>query len=335
MAAPVMSKDNDSLADMLTALRQFTRRAPEPPAAPAVQPVRDTAAPLTPEESAKALLAAINRFAGFRSTATLERKLGQVLRNVPGEEIQALLDRVERGAQQELIAIVEDLTNHETFFFRDTMQLDPIARDILPELIAYQAKHERHLRIWSAACATGEEAYTLAVMALDALCHAGHAKFDQQHGYRLLNGWKLDVFGSDISRQAIRIAKAATYQESSFGSFRQMPDGWRRVFVPIGNVSGRYGNDVTNMTLLPSVRAHVRFDTFNLMSRNPPVLDMDLVLCRNVLIYIDVARQPDAINMITRSLRKGGYFVPSLVDQINERQLRPRWINRCAFYEKR
>lgn len=344
MAALNMTDKEGSLADMLATLRQFTQPkvtpAAEVPVPTPAPPVARVASPVPAAEAgnidaARRLLARINVVTGFRSSPSLERKLAMVLRNVTSAEIDALLKQPAETASADLAAIVEDLTNHETFFFRDTMQLDPLTEEFLPQLIKLRAKQDKRLRIWSAACATGEETYTLAILALNALCAAGYTRFSETDGFILAPGWQLEVLGTDISRQAVRVARAGSYQESSFGSFRQMPGGWQRYFRQVSTGAGRYGEQARYLSVLPSISRYVRFDTFNLMSRNPPLLECDLVLCRNVLIYIDLHRHADIYEMILRGMRQGGIFVPSLVDQVPVAGFKTRWSNRCAFYEKR
>lgn len=344
--AALMSQKEGTLEEMLALMRQISK--------PAVEPVPAKASPTSASlpvvargavanqvvggenlEAAKRLLERINVVTGFRSSPSLERKLALVLRNVTSAEIDALIKKSGDGASADLAAIVEDLTNHETFFFRDTMQLDPLVEEFLPQLIKFRAARDKKLRIWSAASATGEETYTLAIMALEALTAAKHARFSERDGYILEDGWQLEVLGTDISRQAIRIARAGSYEESGFGSFRQMPNNWQRYFIQTSVGSGRYGQQTRYLSVLPSIAKHVRFQTFNLMSLNPPVLDCDLVLCRNVLIYIDIHRHAGVYAMIQRAMRSGGIFMPSLVDQVNEPGFKARWSNRCAFYEKR
>lgn len=282
------------------------------------------------------MLEALNEFAGFRSTPALERKLALVLRNASSDDIASLVNQARAVAHSaDLQAIVEDLTNHETFFFRDMMQLEPLRDVLMPEIIEHRRARGRRIRIWSAACATGEEVYTLTVLALHAMVRAGVASFSSAAGYQMLDGWQLEVLGTDISRQAIRRARQGVYEASSFGAFRQMPSGWERDFVKVSEGPGRHGEATRFMTLLPSILSHVRFDTFNLVSGNPPVLDCDVVVCRNVMIYLDSTRHPVIHDMLARALRPGGVLIPSLVDQINCRQLEARWINRCPFYAKR
>ncbi|MDF1779987.1 MAG: hypothetical protein P1U67_01705 [Alcanivoracaceae bacterium] len=343
-----MERKEGSLDDMLSVLRKFTRAGDAPAKAEASTnivaertPPASTSVPVSKADAgnidlARQLLQAINTYTGFRSTPSLERKLALVLRNVSASDVANLIKGAKDGRNyQDLTAIVEDLTNHETFFFRDTMQLDPLTDEFFPKLIRQRAKDDKRLRIWSAACATGEEAYTLTILALNALCAAGYASFHQSDGFRLQDGWKLEVLGTDISRQAIRVARAGCYQASSFGAFRQMPGGWQRYFVAMDSGPGRYGNEAKYMSVLPSISQHVRFDTFNLISSNPPLTECDVVLCRNVLIYIDHDRHKTIHEMISRSMRTGGVLVPSLVDQVDAPRLTPRWINRCAFYEKK
>jgi len=321
-----------TLEELLASLRAFNAGprdteagTPDPSGAGAVA---DNAA------GAKTMLDALNRFAGFRSTPSLERKLAQVLRNTSNEEIRKLVDKANGNDLHEIMAIVEDLTNHETFFFRDMMQLLPFRDIFMPEFISYQRTRAKKIRIWSSACSTGEEVYTLAILALHAMQKAGIASWSSAGGYQLHDGWSLEVIGTDISRQAVRRARDAIYEESIFGAFRQTPEGWEREFVAASTGIGRHGERSRFLSPVPSIRRHVRFDTFNLMSANPPLLDCDLVVCRNVLIYLDSSRHGAIQTMLARALRPGGVLIPSLVDQISCRSLRARWIDRCAFYEK-
>lgn len=330
----VSSDQTPSLDALLDALRQFSRPASEHGTVPVdesyIQP------PPANVDGARTMLEALNRFAGFRSTPALERKLAQVLRNAQSEEIEKLVKQACSAAHSnDLQAIVEDLTNHETFFFRDMMQLIPLRDVLMPEIIDQRRKGHRRIRIWSAASATGEEVYTLAMMALQAMVRAGAASFSAAAGYQLQDDWQLEVLGTDISRQAIRRARQGVYEASSFGSFRQMPSGWERDFVTVSQGPGRHGVATRFMTLLPSIIRHVRFDTFNLVSANPPILNCDVVVCRNVMIYLDSERHPAMHAMLARALRPGGVFIPSLVDQVSCSQLEARWIDRCPFYEKR
>lgn len=321
-----------TLEELLASLRAFNAgsRDAEPCATqpPADVGVDDSAT------GAKIMLDALNKFAGFRSTPALERKLALVLRNTSNDEIKKLVEKATTNDLHEIMAIVEDLTNHETFFFRDMMQLLPFRDDFMPEIISYQKSRTKRIRIWSSACSTGEEVYTLAILALHAMQKAGVASWSSANGYHLHDGWSLEIVGTDISRQAIRRARDAVYEESTFGAFRQTPEGWEREFVQASTGLGRHGQRSRFLSPLPSIRRHVRFDTFNLMSANPPLLDCDLVVCRNVLIYLDNNRHGDIQTMLARALRPGGVLIPSLVDQINCRMLRARWIDRCAFYEK-
>lgn len=324
--------EGDSLETLLAALRAFNAA---PAADLAASPRRgETSNTQDNSLGARTMLEALNKFAGFRSTPALEKKLSQVLRNTTHDEIKRLIERANANDHQEIMAIVEDLTNHETFFFRDMMQFIPFRDVLMPEIIAYQKARGKRIRIWSAACSTGEEVYTLAVLALHAMVKAGIATWTSASGYHLHDSWSLEVIGTDISRQAVRRARDGVYEESIFGAFRQTPEGWQREFFEASSGIGRNGQRSRFLSPLPSIKRHVRFDTFNLMSANPPVLDCDLVVCRNVLIYLDNARHADIQTMLTRALRTGGVLIPSLVDQIQCRMLKTRWIDRCAFYEK-
>lgn len=321
-----------TLEELLASLRAFNASTRDVETGATKPP--DTSHAADNAKGAKTMLEALNKFAGFRSTPSLERKLAQVLRNTSSEEIRKLVERASSNDLHDIMAIVEDLTNHETFFFRDMMQFLPFRDVFMPEFISYQRTRGKKIRIWSSACSTGEEVYTLAILALHAMQKAGIASWSSASGYQLHDGWSLEVIGTDISRQAIRRARDAVYEESTFGAFRQTPEGWQREFVEASTGIGRHGQRSRFLSPLPSIRRYVRFDTFNLMSANPPLLDCDLVVCRNVLIYLDSSRHGDIQTMLARALRPGGVLIPSLVDQINCRTLRARWIDRCAFYDK-
>jgi chemotaxis protein methyltransferase CheR len=137
----------------------------------------------------------------------------------------------------ELEQIVERITTNETYFFREEYQLTALRHEILPRL-AELRRRERRLTLWSAGCATGEEAYTLAMLVLDS---------------GLFGGWDVHVIGNDISRRVLQVARRGAYGR---GSFRAMPGEYRRYFVDDGEGRRRVRDDV---------RGIVSFAQLNLM----------------------------------------------------------------------
>lgn len=184
----------------------------------------------------------------------------------------------------ELEQIVELLTTNETYFFREEYQLRAFTEEILPDLIRRRAL-DRRLRIWSAGCSSGEEAYTIAILVRES---------------PLLSGWNVEIFGNDISRRVLQIARRGIFGKSSFRA--TPPDIMRKYFKPLEN--NRFQID-------DSLRSLVSFGHLNLLDEE--MLDLigpvDAVFCRNVLIYFDKAARLKVIRTFHRKLRPGGYLL--------------------------
>lgn len=336
-----------SLSDMLAGLQKLRATPVAAPAtATAAVPAAKSAPVLArgavatvPTTQATApvqrLLGVLREFAGFRSTPHLQRKLEKVFRDMGPEELSRWVDSLLADpSRRELTALVEDLTNHETYFFRDTPQLELLEKHVLPELVQRKLKSgDKTIRIWSAACSTGEETWTLALMTLQALLNAGVAREVRAGEVWLPPDWKLEVFGTDISRQAIRVARAAAYRTEALASFRQFPASYLRFFDDApsagpGQPAYRHVHE--------SLRRHVSFELFNLVGAEPPRRQNDLVLCRNVLIYIDTAVHDAVQRMLASALRPGGHLMLGVVDRLQPRELfNDRWFSRCVIHERK
>ncbi|MGD8380418.1 MAG: CheR family methyltransferase, partial [Gammaproteobacteria bacterium] len=186
------------------------------------------------DQTIAGLVRVLQEHAGFRATDQQQRKLQHIFRRSRPSEVRDLVARIAGNPfSDELAALVEDLTNHETYFFRDRPQLDVVSAELLPAIIREKiAQGERRIRVWSAACATGEEAYTLAMLLVQALLDAGIAHESAGGEIWVPPEWTLEVLGTDISRQAVRIAREASYQIDGMRSFRQFPVEFLRFFKP-------------------------------------------------------------------------------------------------------
>jgi chemotaxis protein methyltransferase CheR len=176
----------------------------------------------------------------------------------------------------------ELLSTNETYFFRELPQLKAFEREVLPELQKLCAQR-RTLTIWSAGCSTGEEVYTIAILV------ARSGLFDN-HTVR--------VFGNDISRRVLQVARKGVYRSSSF---RAMPKEYENYFVK--TPEGR--------AVEPEIRALCHFGLFNLLdvSRAAVVGRVDAIFCRNVLIYFDDDARRKAIAAFHERLHSGGYLM--------------------------
>jgi chemotaxis protein methyltransferase CheR len=183
---------------------------------------------------------------------------------------------------EELATIVDLLTIHETYFFREDHQLHALSREILPDLM--KRRQDRTLRIWSAGCSTGEEVYSIAMLLAD-----------RPGG----QDWRIEISGSDISQRVLEVARRGVYPASSF---RTTPPEMRsRFFHPEGN----------GFRIDDSVKRMVNFFPFNLadVERAAMLPKMDVILCRNVIIYFDLAVKKRVIDMFWNRLRPGGYLL--------------------------
>ena len=287
------------------------------------------------EQLVERLMLLLKQFAGFRASPQIQRKLERIFHNP--SDLTDFIRAIEKDATKaELMALVEDLTNHETYFFRERAHLDAMEHVVLPALIQkkQQQSGTKKITLWSAACATGEEAYTLTMLALNTLLKLGIGKEATQGDITLPADWKLEVLGTDISRQAVRIAKDAMYSSRTEGlsSFRQFPQEYMRFFDA---ADSKPGSDKKNYRIKPSITRHTRFDLFNLMSAIPPQRDVDVIFCRNVLIYMDSESQKLIIRSLNQAMLSGGSLMLSLVDSMVVPDLfRENRQNRCVIYEK-
>jgi chemotaxis protein methyltransferase CheR len=223
-----------------------------------------------------------NRFGN--AEAGIRRAMGRAGASNVMEYLQLL--QGEHIAEDDLIT---ELTVGETYFFRDPAHFAFVRDTILPELRCNKGA-DAMLRAWSAGCATGEEAYSLAIL-LTELGLTGRAQ----------------ILGSDISRSALRRAQAGAYRRWSLRAMEETLRG--RYFVPHDD----------QWELVEPIRRQVRFKHLNLAIPNYPSLctgvwGMDLILCRNVLIYLS----PDAVRAVgsrlIASLREGGWLIAGPAD---------------------
>ncbi|MGH2841837.1 MAG: CheR family methyltransferase, partial [Solirubrobacteraceae bacterium] len=196
----------------------------------------------------------------------------------------------DRGASGMLARLIEEVAVNETFFFRHRQELDAIDWSELARTA--RADGRDSVRVWSAACASGEEPYTLAMMACEA--------------YASLTP-PVSILASDISRRALDRARAGIYRDRSV---RLVPDDLRaKHLVALGDGYG----------VQPELRMLVSFQQHNLVSDPVPSADagrFDLIVCRNVLIYFE----PDVVTAVLASLERvlapGGTLLLGTADRL-------------------
>jgi len=191
--------------------------------------------------------------------------------------------KYDRRKDEELANVIDLLTIHETYFFREEQQLKAFSEEILPELIKRKSK-EQNLRIWSAGCSTGEEPYTIAML------------LDEKQE---LAGWNIEIFGTDISHRVLQSARRGVYQSNAF-----------RCMDP--QYMSRYFHKEDNgYRISDKIKKNVIFLCFNILDNNKLALinPMDIIFCRNLIIYFDIATKRKVIDSFYRKLKEGGYLL--------------------------
>jgi len=217
-------------------------------------------------------------FRGYKKS-TLSRRLGRRLR-ARGVHTYADYARVLDNDQTEYDRLFNDLTINVTSFFRDELAFNSLEAIVLP---AFTRKAEKNIRIWSAGCATGEEPYSIAMLLLETF----GAETSQ---------WNIIILGSDIDAKALEKARDGIFSKIGVGGIR--PAWLERYFYP----------DKDGFRVKPVLKSLVTFEEHNLVS-DPPYCELDLVVCRNVLIYLNPMPQTQMIKGFYSALEQGGFLL--------------------------
>ncbi|NEX23535.1 methyltransferase domain-containing protein [Thiorhodococcus mannitoliphagus] len=215
-------------------------------------------------------------------SARLQRRL----RDLGLRSFTAYLERVsEPGHDLERQHLVDLLTTNETYFYREPAHFDFLLQQVLP---SYRG---RPLRVWSAACSSGEEVYTLAMTLAEGLG---------------MEQW--EILGTDISSRVLDQARRALYP---LERAKHLPRAWLSKYCLKG-VRAQAGN----LLIDPKLKARVRLVQHNLMQPLKETASFELVFLRNVLIYFDSPTKQRVLNALSQSIAPGGYLVISHVESL-------------------
>jgi len=211
----------------------------------------------------------------------LETALSALLRERGIATLDELITILVMGKEPNLSQmVVEALLNNETYFFRDRAPFDTLQRVALPEFAQRRANNKR-LRIWSAGCSTGQEVYSLSMLFAE-----------EPEKWR---GWTIDILGTDVSTGCIDRARSGAYSQFEVQRglginqmikwFEECADGWRAV---------------------EPLRKPLRFQVHNLLEPAPHPGNFDIVLCRNVLLYLSPEKKTLAFERIAGAMAPDG-----------------------------
>jgi chemotaxis protein methyltransferase CheR len=186
--------------------------------------------------------------------------------------------------------VVEAMTTNETFFFRDRVPFDNFRKVILPYLLEAR-RDSRQIRIWCAACSSGQEPYSLAML-LD------------EEAPRLA-GWSIEILATDLSRAVVNAARQGVY--SQFEVQRGLP---------IAQLLRYFRQDGERWRINEYLRSRIRFNEFNLLSSYAALGRFDVIFCRNVLIYFDVPTKKDVLDRMAAVLAPDGFFIMGAAETV-------------------
>jgi chemotaxis protein methyltransferase CheR len=214
----------------------------------------------------------------------IETALSALLREREIASLDELITILVMGKEPSLSQqVVEALLNNETYFFRDRAPFDLLARYALPQLAARRAKNKR-IRIWSAGCSTGQEVYSLAMLFAE-----------EPEKWR---GWTIDILGSDVSTRCVDRARLGTY-----GQF-EVQRG-----LAIGQMIQWFDETSEGWRAVEALRRPVRFQVHNLLEPPPHPGGFDIVLCRNVLLYLSPEKKSLAFERLASSMAEDGWLM--------------------------
>jgi chemotaxis protein methyltransferase CheR len=232
----------------------------------------------------------INACSGLRfdpsSKLMIYRRLESRLRSLQLDSFEKYYYylRYDPNREAEMDVIFDLITTHETYFFREERQLLAFTNEIIPQLI--EARKQFHaLRIWCAGCSSGEEPYTVAI-----LCRQ----------LPELRNWNVEIFASDISQKMIHLARRGIYGENSF---RSTKDVAKCIYFD--------KTEENQYRIHDEIKQMVTFMKLNLLDdRRVGVFgEMDVIFCRNVIIYFDLQAKKKIIENFFHKLRQGGYLL--------------------------
>jgi len=238
----------------------------------------------------------------------VEKKLAVRLqeRNLNGYEDYLSHLKFSRNGD-ELTKLFDAITTNETYFFREPQQLAVFVDTVVPQVL--DQKKAKDIRIWSAACSTGEEAYTLVMMLQEKrICS------------------RIEVFASDISNEALEAARKAVYGSYSM---RNVPEPFLKKY---------FRNNGWTHDLDPTLKSTVKFMNINLIDPGKirSVQDVDVIFCRNVLIYFDDKAKQKVVSMLYDSLRPGGFLFIGSSESLHSvtRAFKPVVFNKVVAYQR-
>ncbi|MBF0531399.1 MAG: protein-glutamate O-methyltransferase CheR [Deltaproteobacteria bacterium] len=219
----------------------------------------------------------------------MEARLANLMRKKGYQSPQEVLNRLKNDSSGEaLVEFLDQVSTNLTFFFREPDHFDFLARVLMPDLVARKkAQRNNRIRIWSAACSSGEEPYSLAIIVKDFLASD--------------TSWDIKILATDISTKVLNKAIAGRYSKQEVG--KAPPTIVQRYFQRSGDLKKPV------YQVADEIRQMVVFRRLNLLQESYPFKGrFDLIVCRNVMIYFDAPTKQNLLRRFHRYLEDGAYL---------------------------
>lgn len=247
----------------------------------------------------------------------LEKKLQPVAKAFEFQELSDCLEWLMKAplSKKQIAILAHHLTIGETYFFRDQRTFALLENDILPKLIQ-EHQQDKSLRIWSAACCTGEEAYSIAIL-LNRMIPD-------------IKQWHITLLGTDINHVFLRKAEIGQYKQWSFRATSK-------------EIQDRYFHRTSDGSydINPQIKNMVQFTYLNLVEdcypdKSSEVNNMDLILCNNVLIYFSHKHIQHTVSHLSQTLVEGGWLIVTPIESpyVKDKKLHQVNANGCIIFQK-
>jgi len=221
---------------------------------------------------------------GEQKAYLVDARIAPVAQSLNHSSIDELVEQLQRRPDSELeLKIVEAMLIHETSFFRDAHYFEELAEEVIPRLMLAK-KNSRELSIWSAACATGQEPYSIAMLL--------------QERFGTLPDWSLRILATDLSRPMLEQARQGIFSDVDVKRGLN-PQRQTRFFTKVNE----------RWQARTGLSSAIDFRVHNLIGEDPPVGTFDIVLLRNILIYLNEEARSRVFQQVLRSLAPGGLLM--------------------------
>ncbi len=221
---------------------------------------------------------------GSSKSYLIETRLAPIAEKFGFNDVDALALNLSVADAELRDCVIDAMTTNESFFFRDNIPFDAFEKIILPEISAHARMSNRKIRIWCAAASTGQEPYSLAMILLA--------------NKRIWSGLQVEIIGTDLSATAIERAKIGKYTQF------EVQRG-----LPVQMLMEHFRQEGTSWFISDEIKNMVKFSVGNLLKPFGFLGRMDVVFCRNVLIYFDSETKAQVVKSIYDIMRPNGYLV--------------------------